>query len=114
LASVEYSKDILSALNAAVRATAATSNLVAVATFFYYVYTTVFDGLLASDRNHTRILGDVSNYYRVVETNSRGMLYLYAIVWLRGNLAFSTLRSRVLSDPVFANSVIRYLEKIII
>jgi hypothetical protein len=114
LAGVEYSEDILSASNSAVRAATATSNPVAVAAFFHHVCTAVFDGLLASGRNHTGILGDVSNHYGVVETNGRGMLHLHAMVWLRGNLAFSTLRSRVLSDSEFADRVIRYLEKIII
>jgi hypothetical protein len=59
LAGVEYSEDILSASNAAVRAAAATSNPVAVAAFFHHVCTAVFEGLLASDRNHYGILGDV-------------------------------------------------------
>lgn len=114
LASVEYSDNILSAVNSAVRAVTVTSNPVAVATFFYHVCTAVFDGLLASGRSHPGILGDVLNHYRVVETNGRGMLHLYAMVWLRGNLAFSTLRSRVLSDSEFAARVIRYLENIIV
>jgi hypothetical protein len=113
LAGVEYSEDIVSASNSAVCAATATSNPVAVATFFHYVCTAVFDGLLASGRNHTGILGD-SNHYGVVETIGRGMLHLHAMVWLRGNLAFSTLRNGVLSDSKFAEGLIRYLENVII
>jgi hypothetical protein len=114
LAGVEYSEDILSGSSSAIRAATATSNPVAVATFFHHVCTAVLDGLLASGNNHGGILGDVSNHYGVVETNGRGMLHLHAMVWLRGNLSFSTLRSRVLSDSEFAGRMIHYLEKVII
>ncbi|KAJ6087103.1 hypothetical protein N7467_006017 [Penicillium canescens] len=114
LAGVEYSDDILSASNSAIRDTTATSNLVAVASFFYCVCTAVLEGLFASGRDHTGILGDVSNHYSVVETNSRGMLHLHAIVWLKGNLEFANLRSRVLTDADFASRVLQYLESVII
>lgn len=114
LAGVEYSEDVLSTSNSAIRAATATSNPVAVAAFFHHVCTAVLDGLLASGSNHAGILGDVSNHYGVVESNGRGMLHFHAMVWLRGNLSFSTLRSRVLSDPGFADRMIHYLEKVII
>jgi hypothetical protein len=39
---------------------------------------------------------------------------LVSMVWLRGNLSFSTLRSRVLSGSEFADRMIHYLEKVII
>jgi hypothetical protein len=114
LAGVEYSDDILSASNSAIRGATATSNLVAVASFFHYICTAVLEGLFASGRHHTGILGDVSNHYGVVETNGRGMLHLHAMVWLKGNLAFANLRSRVLADTGFAIRVLHYLESVII
>lgn len=114
LAGVEYSDDILSASNSALRAATATSNSVAVALFFHGVCTAVLDGLFASGSDHAGILGDVSNHYGVVETNGRGMLHLHAMVWLRGNLSFADLRSRVLTDADFATRVLHYLESVII
>jgi len=60
---------------------------------------------------HVGILGDVSNHYGVVETNGRGMLHLHALVWVRGNFGFKTLRKRVLEGTTFAASMISYLEK---
>ena len=42
------------------------------------------------------------------------MLHLHALVWLEGNLAFSTLRQRVLQDKAFADRMIHYLETIIV
>jgi hypothetical protein len=114
LAGVEYSDDILSASNSAIRGATATSNPVAVASFFHYICTAVLEGLFASGRHHTGILGDVLNHYGVVETNGRGMLHLRAMVWLKGNLAFANLRSRILADTDFATRVLHYLESIII
>lgn len=114
LAGVEFSGDVFAAANAAIREAIATSNPIAVAEFFYYVCKAIFDGLLASNTGYVGILGDVSNYYGVVETNGRGMLHLHALVWVRGNLGFKTLRKRVLEDATFAASIISYLEKIII
>ncbi|KAJ5664585.1 hypothetical protein N7507_005316 [Penicillium longicatenatum] len=114
LAGVEYSDDILSASNSAIRGATATSNPVAVASFFHSVCIAVLDGLFASGRDRTGILGDVSNHYGVIETNGRGMLHLHAMVWLKGNLSFANLRSRVLADAGFATRMLHYLESAII
>ncbi|KAJ5100152.1 hypothetical protein N7532_007153 [Penicillium argentinense] len=113
LAGVEYAGDILNSTNAAVRDTIATSNPVAVANFFHHVCNAVLSGLLASGCEYFGILGDVSNHFGVVETNGRGMLHLHALVWLQGNLAFTSLRQRLLSDPEYASRMIHYLESVI-
>jgi hypothetical protein len=114
LAGVQFSGDIFATANSAIREAMATSNPVAVAEFFHHVCKAIFEGLLASNTGHVGILGDVSNHYGVVETNGRGMLHLHALVWVRGNIGFRTLRKRVLEDAAFAASMISYLEKIII
>ncbi|KAJ5195491.1 uncharacterized protein N7498_008929 [Penicillium cinerascens] len=114
LAGVKHSEDILSASNSAIRGATATSNPVVVASFFHYVCTAVLDGLFTSGRDYTRILGDVSNHYSVVETNGRGILHLHVMAWLKGNLSFGSLRSRVLADTEFAARVLHYLESVII
>lgn len=88
LAGVEYTGDILNTANATIREAIATSNPVAVATSFHHVCNAVLTGLLASGCEDLGILGDVSDHFGVVETNGRGMLHLYPLVWLRGNLAF--------------------------
>ena len=113
-AGVQFSGDVFAAANSAIREATATSNPVAVAEFFHHVCKAIFDGLLASNTGHVGILGDVSNHFGVVETNGRGMLHLHALVWVRGNLRFRTLRKRVLEDRTFAARMISYLEKIII
>jgi hypothetical protein len=113
LAGVEYFGSILDSANATIRETIATSNPVAVAKFFHHVCDAVFSGLLASGCEDLGILGDVSNHFGVVETNGRGMLHLHVLVWLRGNLGFSTLRQRLQTDPDYADRMINYLESII-
>jgi hypothetical protein len=42
------------------------------------------------------------------------MLHVHALLWLRGNLAFTTLRNRLLNDSDFATRMIRYLETTIV
>ena len=114
LAGVEYSSTTLPAAAAAIHQATATSNPVAVAQFFHYTCKAIFDELFATRSGGSGILGDVSNYFGVVETNGRGMLHLHALIWLRGNLNFATLRERLLNDPDFATHMIHYLETIIV
>jgi hypothetical protein len=114
LAGVEYSGDAFPTANAAIRQAIATSNPVAVAQFFYHTCKGIFDGLLGSNSGRIRILGQVTNHFGVVKTNGRGMLHFHALVWLTGNLGFSTLRTRVLRDKSFASRMIHYLESIIV
>lgn len=113
LAGIEYPGNNLPRANAAIRETAATSNPVAVAEFFHHVCKAILDGLLATNTGQIGILGDLSNHFAVVETNGRGMLHLHGLAWVRGNLAFDTLRGRLLQDTDFVARMIRYLESII-
>jgi hypothetical protein len=114
LAGVEYSSDTLPAAAAAIRHAAATCNPAAVAQFFHHACKAILDGLLPAKTSEIGVLGDVSNYFGLVETNGRGMLHLHALVWARGNLGFTTLRDRILRDSDFATRMIRYLETIIV
>jgi hypothetical protein len=111
LAGVEIA---LPAANAAMRHAIATSNPVAVAQFFHHTCKAIFDGLLRSHTGQAGIFGQVSNHFAVVETNGRGMLHFHGLIWVTGNIAFSTLRQRVQQDQDFAHRMIRYLESIIV
>ncbi|KAI7970124.1 hypothetical protein EIK77_000334 [Talaromyces pinophilus] len=71
LAGVEYSGDIFTTANAAIREAAATSNPVAVAEFFHHICKAILDGLFATNTGRIGILGDLSNHFAVVETNGR-------------------------------------------
>ncbi len=58
----------------------ATINPVAIATFFDETCTAIFDHLLAARSIESGLFGPVSTYFGIVETNERGMLYLYCLV----------------------------------
>ncbi|OKO97720.1 ATP-dependent DNA helicase PIF1 [Penicillium subrubescens] len=113
LAGIEYSGDNLAPANAVIREAAATSNPAAVAEFFHHVCKAVLEGLFATNTAQIGILGELSNHFAVVETNGRGMLHVHGLAWARGNLAFTTLRDRLLHDTNFATRMVRYLESII-
>jgi Helitron helicase-like domain at N-terminus/PIF1-like helicase len=113
LAGITYSADTLPAAAAAIREATATSNPVAVAEFFHHTCNGIFKGLLGTDTGRIGILGEVANHFGVVETNGRGMLHLHGLIWLTGNLAFRTLRDRLLQDEPFAARMIRYLQSAI-
>jgi hypothetical protein len=114
LAGIEFAGDAFPTVNAAIRHATATSNPVAIAQFFHHSCKGIFDGLLGTNTGRIGILGQVANHFGVVETNGRGMLHLHALVWLTGNLAFSTLRDQLLHDKPFASRMIRYLEIVIV
>ena len=87
-------------------------NPVAVAQFFHYICTAFFDGLL---RTLTRpgILGEVEDYYAVVEINGCGMLHLHRLIWLQGNIELESLRGCMLQDGKLAQKMIQYMESVI-
>lgn len=114
LAGVEVPAHNFGAANAAIRDAVATSNPVAVADFFHCICQAILRGLLATNSDHIGVLGDLSDHYGVVETNGRGMLHMHALMWVRGNLAFTSLRNRLLNDSEFAARMIRYLEATIV
>jgi hypothetical protein len=113
LAGVSLSCDELSTEAQRIRRLTAQMNPVAVAQFFHHICKGVFDTLLAAGKDRTGILGDVSNYFGVVETNGRGMLHLHSLIWLSGNLEFFSLRDRLQCDPVFADRMIHYISSVI-
>jgi hypothetical protein len=90
-----------------------TSDPVAVARFFHTTCKAILDGLLGSKPDERGILGDISNYFGVVESNGCGMLHLHVLVWARGNLDFLHLRDRTLTDGLFATRMIQYLESVV-
>ncbi|KAJ5117595.1 hypothetical protein N7448_011227 [Penicillium atrosanguineum] len=114
LAGVQCPTNLSANVISAIRYVIATSDPVAMARFFHYIYKAVLDGLLGSKSTDIRILRDISNYFGVVESNRRGMLHLYIVVWVRGNLGFIRLHDRVLADGDFANRMIGFLEAIVI
>lgn len=73
----------------------ATMNLVAVAHFFEATYCDIFQHLLATGSEDEGLFDPISTYFGTVETNGRGMLDLYCLVWLHGVLHISQLRDQL-------------------
>jgi hypothetical protein len=113
LAGVELPLDGLSEDIQRIRHHTATMNPAAVAQFFYTVCSGIFEALLQANSGECGILGHISNYFGVVETNGRGMLHLHCLVWLTGNIGFHDLRTRLQDDAEFAARMINYLQAII-
>lgn len=113
LAGIQCLIDPTDKVSSTIRCATATSDPVAVARFFYYTCKAVLDGLLSTKHTKIGILGDVSNYFGVVESNRRGMLYLHTLVWVRGNLGFSKLYDRILANSYFADRMVTFLESVI-
>jgi hypothetical protein len=74
LAGLEYSGDAFPTTNTVIRQATVTSNPVAVAQFFYHTCKGIFDGLLSSNTGRVGILGQVTNHFSIVKTNSRGFI----------------------------------------
>src|SRR6266480_1743647 len=72
-----------------------------------------FDGLLGTSEE-PGILGEVVDYYAVIETNGRGMLHLHGLIWLHGNIGFETLRERMLQDERLARRMILYMQTVVV
>ena len=91
----------------------AVANPVVVAEFFHLTMKAFFTAFLRTRTGECGILGEVSHYAGVVETNGRGMLHQHGFIWLTGNLDFPMLRQKLLSNPEFKSRVVEYLQSII-
>jgi len=89
-------------------------NPAAIAIFFHKICSGVLEALIRPVDGKKGVLGEVSTYFGVVETNGRGMLHLHALIWLAGNVDFFDLRRRLLEDPDFARQMIEFLDSVIL
>ncbi len=85
-------------------------NLVAIAQFFEATCTGIFKRLLAAGSREGRLLGPVSFYYGMIETNGRGILHLYCLVWLCGAFYLADLHNRLQSDPQYAMDMLQFID----
>jgi hypothetical protein len=91
----------------------AVANPVVVAEFFHLTMEAFFGAFIRCGTKECGVLGEVSDYAGVSETNGRGMLHLHGFIWLSGNIDFPNLRQRLLNDAEFKCRVIEYLQSII-
>ncbi len=79
----------------------ATINPVAIATFFHETCRGIFNYLLRAESSENGLFGPVSAYFGTVETNSRDMLHLDCLVWLKGMSSFSDLHKKIAGEDQF-------------
>lgn len=82
LAGIYYKDNDLSNSTKQFALTTITINLIAVAAFFEATYTNIFSHLFNAGSQKDGLLGPVSTYFWIVETNDQRMLYLYYFIWL--------------------------------
>ncbi len=102
-----------SEIQSAFRRKIATMNLVAVTKFFHIICDAIFMSLFGAGQIAGGLFGPISNYFATVETNSRGILHLHCLVWLRGVSHLATLRSQIQSNVEFRQRLFSFLEHII-
>jgi helitron helicase-like protein len=88
----------------------AIGNPTIVAQYFHFVLDSFFKKLLCTDSGEVGILGEISNHFGVVESNSRHMLHLHGFLWVTGNMDFLKLQERVLADDEFRNRLSTYMK----
>lgn len=80
LAGAQYCSDSFPKVTPAVCGTTAVSDQVVVARFFHFTFKGILDGLLGSKPDEPGILGNISNYFGVVESNGSRMLYVHTLI----------------------------------
>ncbi len=88
-------------------------NPVAVAKFFHIICKAIFMSLFGAGQTKGGLLGPISNYFGIVETNGRGILHLHCLVWLKGVSHLAMLRMQLQSNDEFRQKLLLFLEHII-
>ena len=113
LANIEVSCDNLFLKMQKIQQVIVKINSIAIAQFFHQICTSIFNVLLATNKNQSGIFNQVSNYFDIVKINKRDILYLYFLIWLIDNLEFHNLQFWLQSNAVFITRIIYYLKFII-
>ncbi len=88
-------------------------NRVAIAKFFHLIYDAIFISLFGAGQTKGGLLGPILNYFGIVETNGRGILHLYCLVWLKSMLHLATLQTQLQNNDEFRQKLLLFLEYII-
>lgn len=88
-------------------------NLIVVAQFFETICISNFEHFLAVGSNDGGLVGSVSTYFGMIETNGWGMFYLYYLDWLCGAFYLLKIHNQLCLDPVYAAEIVEFIENII-
>ncbi len=102
--------ELSSEIQSAFRHKTATMNLVTVAKFFHIIYDAIFMSLFCAGQTEGRLLELISNYFGIVKTNSRRMLHLHCLVWLKDVLHLATLQTQLQSNNEFRQKLLSHYQ----
>ncbi len=89
-------------------------NPVNIAAFFNETCTAIFDYHLVVGSIEGGLFGLVSTYFKIVETNRRGIFHLHCLVWLIGMTNLSNFWQKIPSNPSYLGRLLYFLDHIII
>jgi hypothetical protein len=84
-----------------------------IAQYFHTIVRAFFDCFFKCLSREAGIFGTVSSYFGVVESTTRMMLHLHGIAWLAGNFGAANFSERLLSDTLFKDRLIAYIQSIV-
>lgn len=88
-------------------------NSVAIANFFHKTYRGNFNYLFRVRSSNSGLFGTVSAYFGIVETNGRGILYFYCLVWLKRMSSSFNLHKRIVDEDGFKTWLLSSLDQVI-
>lgn len=88
-------------------------DILAMAKFFYLICKALFVSFLAFRKLKRKLLGLVSNYFAIIETNGHGMLHLHYLVWLKEVTPLVTIRSQTQDNHEFFQRLFAIFDHII-
>ena len=88
-------------------------HLIAVTTFFNETCKSIFNYLLKARFSNSGLSGLVLVYFRTIETNSRGMLHLHYLVWLKEMSSFFDFHKRIIDKDRFKTCLLSFLDQVI-
>ena len=91
----------------------ATMNPMAMAKFFYIIYEGVLLLLFINGCHNGGLLGPISTYFGIIETNAHSILHFYCFVWLKRESHLPTLHIKIQENKDFYMRLLAFLEYII-
>lgn len=87
-------------------------NPVACAKFFHHVVSTFLSTVIKAGEvgKDCGLFGPASTYYGTVEEQGRLTLHLHLLLWIKDSPSPQVIRDRLLSEPVFRDQLIAWLE----
>lgn len=87
-------------------------NPITIATFLNKIFAAIFHHLLAASSIEGGLIRLMFTYFGTVETNRKGMLHFYYLVWLKKMAYLSNFWQKICSDFNYLNRLLYFLDYI--